>query len=73
MHNDPDYVTLSLILAMFVTSVTWVVLEARHSDRLGKDRTPMSPRTRNLLMWLGFIEIAAITFWQTQHGSVPYP
>jgi hypothetical protein len=69
MHNQPDYVGLSLIAAMGITSVIWIVLEARHSDRFRKETLPMSPRIRHWLMWIAFVEIAALTFWETQHGN----
>ena len=69
MHNQPDYVDLSLMAAMGITAVIWLVLEARHNDRFRQNTTPMPRRTRNVLMWIGLIEIAAITFWETQHGT----
>jgi hypothetical protein len=69
MHNQPDYIDLSLIAAMCITVVIWLVLEARHNDSFRTDTTPMPRRTRNVLMWIALIEIAAITFWETQHGT----
>ena len=69
MHNQPDFVDLSLMVAMGITVVIWLVLEAQHNDRFRKDTTPMPRRTRNALMWIALIEIAAITFWETQHGT----
>jgi hypothetical protein len=44
-------------------------LEIRHTDRLGRDRDPIPVRTRNVLLWVGFIAGAALTLWETQHGN----
>jgi hypothetical protein len=68
VHGHVDNVDLVLMTAMGITAVIWVVLEARHNGRFGRDRGPMSPLTRNLLMWLGFIEILGAIFRQMQHG-----
>jgi uncharacterized membrane protein len=69
MHNQPDYIDLSLMAVMCITVVVWLVLEARHNDSFRKDATPMPRHTRNVLMWIALFEIAAITFWETQHGT----
>jgi hypothetical protein len=72
MRIRPDNVEWSLVTALGITAVTWLVLEARHSGRFGVDRGPMSPKTRIILMSISFVEIAAYTFWSTQHGTFVY-
>jgi hypothetical protein len=72
MRIRPDNVEWSLMTALGVTAATWIVLEVRHGGRFGVDRGPMSPRIRTLLMWISFVEIAAYTFWSTQHGTFVY-
>ena len=69
MHNQPDYVGLSLIAAMGITCVTWIVSEIRRSDRFQKETVQMSPGIRHWLMWIAFIEIAALTLWEIQRGN----
>jgi hypothetical protein len=69
MRSDLDSVSLCLMAAMVITIVIWLVLEALHNDRFRRDTTPMPQRTRNLLMWIVLIEIAVMTFWETQHGT----
>ena len=69
MHNQPDYVGLSMIAAMAITSSVWIVSEVRHSDRFRKETVSMSPRIRHWLMWIAFFEVAALTLWEIQHGN----
>ena len=73
MRSDLDSVSLCLMAAMVITIVIWIVLAALHNEGFRKDATPMPRRTRNLLMWMALIEIAAMTFWETQHGRAFYP
>jgi hypothetical protein len=68
MRRNFDFVTVCLIAAMSITVTIWLALEALHNDGFRNDATPMPRRSRNLLMWIAFIEMAALTFWETQHG-----
>jgi hypothetical protein len=57
----PDRVEIGLMTLLGLTAVVWVALEVRYK--------PLPPKARTALMWIGFIEIAVATFWQTQHGT----
>ncbi len=61
-----------LMTTMSIDVAGLIFLEMRHTDRFGKDRGPISMRLRNVLWWVGLIEGAALTLWETQHGNTSF-
>jgi hypothetical protein len=54
------------------TMLILLIMIIRHSERYGKGRGPMSPRTRNLLMWFAAIVIVFSTAWEMHAGKMMF-
>jgi hypothetical protein len=67
-----DHVDISLLATTALTAVAWIVFEIRHRGAFEIKNGPMPLKIRHLFMWISLVEIAAITFWRTQHGTYIY-